>query len=317
MKSIEFVEFSNGLELELFDRKNGNSVHKILHTGSFDQGGHKFEIRAEHLIQMQKNFEKKVLGTDPPVDFAHKDEDRAAGWIRDLFLEDENNSLYAEIQWTKSGQESLSNKEFRYFSASFTFDFFDGSTGNSHGPVLRGGGLTNVPFLRHNPPLVELSKGTEAKADDKKPKEKETKKMSTEETITLEDHRAEVKELQDKLDKASQELVELTSKVEELDSLKAKNIELVQQIAKEKKEAAFKKLLSEGKACEAQREAFMANDMEKFIELAKPMNLSEKGNSGSDGKEKHEFASKDEEEMYNTFLADHITKEEYFKSQKV
>lgn len=46
------------------------------------------------------------------------------------------------------------------------------------------------------------------------------------------------------------------------------------------KEVEFSKLLSEGKAVAAQREAFIAGDMAKFIELSQPIKLSEEGHGG-------------------------------------
>lgn len=67
---------------------------------------------------------------------------------------------------------------------------------------------------------------------------------------------SEVKALQDKVD-ASEKAVKLAEK-----------------------ESKFTVLLSEGKACVAQKEAFMAGDMEKFVALSQPMNLNPKGNGG-------------------------------------
>lgn len=46
------------------------------------------------------------------------------------------------------------------------------------------------------------------------------------------------------------------------------------------KEVEFSKLLSEGKAVAAQREAFISGDMAKFIELSQPIKLSEQGHGG-------------------------------------
>jgi phage I-like protein len=43
----------------------------------------------------------------------------------------------------------------------------------------------------------------------------------------------------------------------------------------------FTKLLSEGKAVEAQRESFLKGDMAKFIELAQPIKLSESGSAAT------------------------------------
>ena len=45
------------------------------------------------------------------------------------------------------------------------------------------------------------------------------------------------------------------------------------------KTSEFSVLLSEGKACEAQREAFIAGDMKAFIEKAVPVKLAEAGHA--------------------------------------
>lgn len=96
-------------------------------------------------------------------------------------------------------------------------------------------------------------------------------------------------------------IAELKAKIAELESKKAPEGEpmemgeMKKQLsevrkeldeARKEKETALKtneftKLLSEGKAVEAQREAFLKGDMAKFIELAQPIKLSESGSAAT------------------------------------
>lgn len=84
---------------------------------------------------------------------------------------------------------------------------------------------------------------------------------------------------------------EMMAKIKELEAELAKEKGEKAQLAGEKakyeeakkmaeKEAAFAKLLTEGKAVAAQKDSYMAGDMIKFTELAQPLKLTTTGNSG-------------------------------------
>lgn len=75
------------------------------------------------------------------------------------------------------------------------------------------------------------------------------------------------------------QVLELSEKVS---SLTKKIGENEAEAAKDKKTAAFNLMLSEGKACEAQRDAFMSGDVEEFAAKAEPIKLSEGGNAAND-----------------------------------
>lgn len=78
------------------------------------------------------------------------------------------------------------------------------------------------------------------------------------------------------LDDMKKQCAELTKKLSDAEATATKEKQLAEKTGK------FNKMLSEGKAVEAQRESFMSGDMEKFAELAKATNEG-KGHSG-DGK---------------------------------
>lgn len=73
---------------------------------------------------------------------------------------------------------------------------------------------------------------------------------------------------------------ELMDAQKELSETKAKLAELEKKAKDAEQESEFNKLLSEGKAVAAQREAFMSGDMKKFAELAQPVKLNEAGSGG-------------------------------------
>lgn len=93
---------------------------------------------------------------------------------------------------------------------------------------------------------------------------------------------------------------QLVKMVQELQSKLADMEKQHQSMMAEKKmsekKIAFAKLLSEGKACAAQEEAYLKDDMVKFIELAQPLKLSEEGTSTI---RKETDASTAEEEIMN------------------
>lgn len=90
---------------------------------------------------------------------------------------------------------------------------------------------------------------------------------------SAEELKAEIAKLQAELEKlqGSNEAVMAEKKV------------LEEKIQCSEKEAKFTLLLTEGKACAAQKESFMKNDMETFIKLQAPVNLSNKGSGSGAG----------------------------------
>lgn len=99
------------------------------------------------------------------------------------------------------------------------------------------------------------------------------------------------------LEGAKKELEEKEGMVKEL-SEKNENLEKENKKFKEEKELAeketeFNVMLSEGKACEAQRESFIKGDFAEFTKNAQPVKLSSTGNPGKENKE--EFKSAQDE----------------------
>lgn len=326
IKSEDFEIPSSKIESILSKQE---SVEQILETGSFIKDELRFKIDIDSMDSFVHNFKDRVIGTDPPVNFGHDRSGEAAGWIKDVFLDPTKTKLFALIRWTASGLEALRGRMWRYLSAEFTNQFLDGSTGRRFGPTLAGAALTNVPFLRHMPPVVGLS-SNELAIELKQASSKSNKgdhKMANDDTISLSDHNAAIKHLNAQIEKLTDEKTELSVLAGEVKGLKSENetlkqtvIKMTTEIETKKKELAFDELLAKGKACAAQKEAFMSGDMNKFIELAQPINLEGVGHSGDGHQDqivKFEDLPKDEQEFYNRNLSISVSKEDYVKYRDI
>jgi hypothetical protein len=238
---------------------------QLLRTGKFySQEYGELNITKEILLSMKKNFDDRVRGIDLAVDYKHDSEDVAAGWFKDIYTRNDDNELWADIDWTKNGEMVLSSKEFRYISAEFDFNY-EGNEGSvKFGPTLFGAGLTNRPFIKDMKPVIDLSEKslTKGKAMDEKDKK--------------------IAELEAIVESLKKQITEQILVYQE----KEKKFEEEKKLAE--KTNSFNKLLSEGKAVEAQRAAFMSGDTVKFAENARPINLGGMGSShdapGGDGK---------------------------------
>ena len=248
-----------------------NRKVQILRTGTFHHPEYgTFEITAETLLSMQKNFDSKVRGVDIAIDFAHESEKEAAAWIQALHISGDGNELWAEVIWTASGKESLMKKEYRYLSADFTFDYQDNESLLSFGPVLFGAGLTNRPVIKNMAPAIELSEGT---SNMNNPVVKPAAPVQAAipavdpKDAKIAELEALVKELQAKCDQMGVDMAE---------AKKCADAEKAAKVLAEKT-AKFNELMSAGKVVEAQRESFMSGDAMKMAELSQQIKLADQG----------------------------------------
>lgn len=242
-------------------------VVEVMRLGKFkDENGKPIaEIKKNHFDSFIKNFESKVRGIDIAIDYKHDSEDIAAAWFKKLMLSEDGETLLAEVDWTPKGTKVVGEKEFRYLSGDFTLDYVDNETGKNYGPTLLGAGLTNRPVIKHMKPVIQLSEETKEKGNNQMD---EKDKMIEQLKAQLADALAKLEAANKDKEKAMGDYKQMAEK---------------QQLAE--KTAKFDKMLSEGKTVEAQREAFIKGDLEKFTELSQKLNLSEKGNGGQGGKD--------------------------------
>lgn len=267
-------------------------IVQILRTTKFTHPTYgAIEITPAMLKQFKENFDKKVRRQDIAIDYFHDNEGVAAGWIKELFFSDDENELWARVDWTKNALQKLNEKELRYFSPEFAFKWTDPETGVSYSNVLFGGGLTNRPQVKDMAPIT-LKEIKGDKKMDEKVKELEAQIVKLQEDAALEG-----KKMQDDVAGKAAKIAELEKAIEamkaELERLKGENAGMLEEknllvAEKEKmlKETEFNTMLSEGKVCEAQREAFLKGDFAEFAKNAKAVNLSDKGNNSVENENK-------------------------------
>lgn len=260
----------------------------------------KINITKAHLKSFVANFNDKVTGTDLAVNEDHK-KNEAFGWLKDVFLNEGGDILYGTVNWNAKGTRALSEKEYRYFSPEFRFNYTHPHSQKEFGATLLGGALTNYPFLKMDA-ITELSE---------KPNTLQGKKKM--ETIDLSVHTAKVVELsgkiqdvQGKLDASQAQVIELSAKVKESE-------EKANKIARE---SAHAKLFSDGKINAAQLVAL--NDGKSMLEvmaLNEPMNTTPagKGNGNAGGKYTTDLSEEDK----NLMKEFNLTEEQYRAANKI
>lgn len=266
------------------DLSDGSLPH-IIEIARVAEGEHpaygKLKITQEHLEAMALNFKSNVTGVDLAVNEDHK-KNEAFGWFKDVFLSFDGQVLYGQVAWNAKGTRALSEKEYRYFSPEFRFNYVHPHTGAEHGPTLLGGALTNYPFLKMDA-IVELNN------------KKQGAKAMNDQTIALSEYTKKVEENSELKGKVTdlEKQVE-TQKANEIElSTKIKDLE--EKVAKQDKEAAHKKLFDEGKINKAQLVAL--NEGKTFLEvlaLNEKMNTAEKGSDTPD-KETKELSAKEQD----------------------
>lgn len=284
-------------ELQLSEGDEAPDKIQLFRVGTFhhDEYG-PLKITPAVLEEMVENFKNDVRGIDLAVDYKHESEDKAAAWIKDVFLNDEKTGMFARVQWTPAGRQVVEDKEFRYISPDFGFKSQDKETLKWFGPTLNGAALTNRPFIKRMNPVVQLSEGAatfdeddEQENDDMKIEEaqakikeleKQTKKLS-EENTALSD-KVKAAEADKKVcDEANMTPEEMMAKIAELtkqlEDMKKKANDATIQASEAKKTAEFNVLLTDGKAVEAQRDAFMKGDTAAFAQLSEKVNLGARG----------------------------------------
>lgn len=312
-KMIERGFFS--AEIKLSDVKEGmpasvSPAVQILRVGSFNHPKYgEFDITTLVLEEMKQNFDANIRGIDVALDYFHDSDKEASGWLKSLELREDGLELWGEVEWTPKARKMLSEREIRYFSPDFAFEWTDPETEKTYQNVLFGGGLTNRPFVKDMAAIVasekkgetmtlaELEKKVLKLAEDNSDMAAKHADLQKAHADLLAKHGALQKKLDDAgaddseddedgdedsepkdLESAKKMLGEMKAKLAEHEA-NAKKAEEAKQMAE--KRAKFQLMLTEGKACKAQEEAFLKGDMEGFVKLSEPVNLGGKGHGGA------------------------------------
>ncbi len=273
------------IEIRLTENGSNPDV-QVLRVGKFTHPKYgEFEITPRILSEMKSNFDRRIRGIDIAFDYFHDSDKAASGWPTELFLTEDKNELWAKVEWTPTASRMLSEREVRYFSPDFAFRWQDPETGVFYNNVLFGGGLTNRPFVKDMAAIVADEKG----AIEMKTVEELQKALKLSEDKVAEQEKkmadmAAIAPKQDEVAALKTQIAELTAKLEKLtgdsEVAMAEKKKLEEQVALSEKEKEFNILLTEGKACVAQKAAFIKGDMTAFIKLSEGVNLAGKGHSG-------------------------------------
>lgn len=116
--------------------------HVVSSKGEFDVDEGSFQAMKAQIAQR---------GVDLVVDYEHQTlkgvEAPAAGWVKELKLEDGN--IVAVVEWTPRGAEYLKNKEYRYLSPVVNVRKTDNKAIGLHSLAL-----TNTPAIENMTPIV-------------------------------------------------------------------------------------------------------------------------------------------------------------------
>lgn len=116
--------------------------HVVSQKGEFDVDEESFEAMKAQIAQR---------GVDLVVDYEHQtltgDRAPAAGWVKELFIED--GQIKARVEWTLPAKQYLENKEYRYLSPVITVRKADNKATGLHSLAL-----TNTPAIEGMTPIV-------------------------------------------------------------------------------------------------------------------------------------------------------------------
>lgn len=229
-------------------------------------------ITKKDLISFKNNFDNNVVGVDISIDFDHETRE-AAGWVKEVFLSVDGETLLGVIKWTPKGAVSLTDREFRYLSPEFHPNWVHPHTGKAHGPTLLGAALVNRPFLKMDA-IVGLNTG-------------KNKGVPIMDTITLADHNKKVVDMQEQINTLvlSEGTAVKTAKTlqEKVVTLSEENKGLKDTAEKKEKDDKHNLLFSEGKINKAQLTALNeGKDMLEILSLTEKLNTEPKGKNGAD-----------------------------------
>lgn len=294
----QVLKLSEGINVEGYEFSLDNKEVQLLREGKFVHPAYGEVLITESALSlMKKHFDAKVRGIDLSIDYTHDNdngEKPAAFWIRSLEvkqnLDGKGKGLFAKGEFTPKGAKLVAEKEYRYSSADFVIDYV-AEDGKHHPYVLRGGTLTNRPFIKNMNPI---------KLSEYKPMKKEINQMNEKELIAaLKAHGIDVLSLQAQGTDLTAKVRELEAKITELNALPAqkeaeikalkdKLLEASTKIVEAEKVKVFEALVKEGKCIPAQKDQVFATfktgaDISAFYQNAPVVVTVKAKGHGSEG----------------------------------
>lgn len=124
-------------------------IISVLPLGHVKSAKGEFDVDGESFAAMKAQIAQR--GVDLVVDYEHQtltgDQAPAAGWVKELFLDD--GQIKARVEWTDRAKAYLSNREYRYLSPVITVRKADNKAMGLHSIAL-----TNTPAIEHMEAIV-------------------------------------------------------------------------------------------------------------------------------------------------------------------
>lgn len=124
-------------------------IISVLPMGHVTSAKGDFRVDEESFAAMKAQIAQR--GVDLVIDYEHQtltgEQAPAAGWVKELFLDD--GQIKARVEWTDRAKEYLSNKEYRYLSPVITVRKSDNKAMGMHSIAL-----TNTPAIEHMEAIV-------------------------------------------------------------------------------------------------------------------------------------------------------------------
>ncbi|EAK1698932.1 hypothetical protein CW562_03835 [Campylobacter jejuni] len=164
-----FINKENLIEL------SQNKPLKVAIVGEW-KGHHNgsFKVCKEDLQSMMDYFKNKKI--DLVIDYEHQslknEKAPAAGWIKDLYIE--NDALMAKAEFNEEAKKYIANKQYRYLSPAFEFNSKDNKSGGLVRAKIHSVALTNTPFIDELGELIANKNQIKGETMDEKIKELES-----------------------------------------------------------------------------------------------------------------------------------------------
>ena len=124
-------------------------IISVLPLGHVKSAKGEFGVDGESFAAMKAQIAQR--GVDLVVDYEHQtltgEQAPAAGWVKELFLDD--GQIKARVEWTDRAKAYLSNREYRYLSPVITVRKADNKAMGLHSIAL-----TNTPAIEHMEAIV-------------------------------------------------------------------------------------------------------------------------------------------------------------------
>lgn len=211
-------KFIRNIKIEADEQGNIPKVLDLLHEGSWNTPWHgDFETTRADIYEYVEHFNQKIgLPEDndgeAPVNYSHKGDEKAGGWMKKLRAEefaDGRLHLVADFEPTPAGAKAIKDKEFKYLSPEFNPRALPWEDPEEEwrfvSNVITGAALTNIPLFKKLKKVAASERPSEPEGSSSKPKKgermtfkledlrgKEASQISADERAFLEENKAEL-----------------------------------------------------------------------------------------------------------------------------